>query len=578
VLTTDVLNTAYRGPLVDLSVSRERASELQAESRHWTSWDLTPRQLCDLELLGSGGFSPLTGFMTRGDYESVCSSMRLHDGTLWPIPITLDVTEAVASALRPGDRLALRDPEGVMLASIIAEDVWRPDPLAEAESVYGTSSREHPGVAAVLDRTHPWRVGGPVEMVQSPVHYDFVALRRTPAQLRGEFAARGWTRVVAFQTRNPMHRAHQELTLRASREANASLLIHPVVGMTKPGDVDHYTRVRCYQSLIAAYPAHTAMLSLLPLAMRMGGPREAIWHAIIRRNHGCTHFIVGRDHAGPGKDSSGRPFYGPYEAQELLVRHASEIGVEPVPFREMVYVEELDKYVPDDEVPAGRKVLSLSGTELRRRLMTGDEIPSWFSFPGIVRELRRTHPPRASQGFTVFFTGLSGSGKSTIANVLLVRLLERGGRSVTILDGDLVRKHLSSELGFSKEHRDLNIRRIGFVASEITKAGGIAVCAPIAPYDGIRKDVRSMVEPHGGFVLVHVATPLDICEQRDRKGLYAKARAGILQQFTGISDPYEEPLDAEIVIDTMALSPDQAAGIIMDHLAVGGYLEPAETE
>jgi sulfate adenylyltransferase len=561
-----------------LAVSRERASELQAESRHWKSWDLTPRQLCDLELLGSGGFSPLTGFMTRGDYDSVCASMRLRDGTLWPIPITLDVTEAFASELRPGDRLALRDPEGVMLATMVAEDVWRPEPLVEAETVYGTTNREHPGVAAVLDRTHPWRVGGSVEMIQAPVHYDFHSLRRTPAELRAEFAARGWSRVVAFQTRNPMHRAHQELTLRASREAGASLLVHPVVGMTKPGDVDHYTRVRCYQSLIATYPGHSAMLSLLPLAMRMAGPREAVWHAIIRRNHGCTHFIVGRDHAGPGKDSSGRPFYGPYEAQELLGQHAAEIGVEPVPFREMVYVEELDKYVPDDEVPAGRNVLSLSGTELRRRLMTGDEIPSWFSFPGIVRELRRTHPPRARQGFTIFFTGLSGSGKSTIANVLLVRLLERGGRSVTLLDGDHVRKHLSSELGFSKEHRDLNIRRIGYVASEITKAGGVAVCAPIAPYDRIRKDVRAMVEPHGGFVLVHVATPLETCEQRDRKGLYAKARAGILQQFTGISDPYEEPIDAEISIDTLAMSAEQAADAIMQRLAVEGYLSDEDAD
>jgi sulfate adenylyltransferase len=572
VSTTDVLQpTAYRGPLVDLFVTRDRVRELQAESRTWPSWDLTPRQLCDLELLGTGGFSPLTGFMKRADYDSVCATMRLADGTLWPIPITLDLPEALASALQPDQRVALRDPEGVMLAVLTVEDLWQADRRVEAESVYGTSNAEHPGVAA-LERTHAWRAGGRVEMIQPPTHYDFSALRRTPAQLRAEFASRGWNRIVAFQTRNPMHRAHQELTLRASREAGAKLLVHPVVGMTKPGDVDHYTRVRCYQSLLATYPADTAMLSLLPLAMRMAGPREAVWHAIIRKNHGCTHFIVGRDHAGPGKDSSGKPFYGPYDAQNLLKKHAAEIGVEPVPFREMVYVEDLDTYVPDDEVPAGKRVLSLSGTELRRRLMTGDEIPSWFSFPGIERELRRTHPPRARQGFTVFFTGLSGSGKSTIANVLLVRLLEQGGRSATILDGDLVRKHLSSELGFSKEHRDLNIRRIGFVASEITKAGGIAVCAPIAPYDSIRKDVRAMVEPHGGFVLVHISTPLEVCEQRDRKGLYAKARAGTLQQFTGISDPYEEPADAELTIDTARMSAGEAAEAILSYLEAQGYL------
>ena len=574
--TTDILTAAHGGALIDLRVDAARAAVLQAESRAWTSWDLTPRQLCDLELLATGGFSPLTGFMTRADYEPVCSSMRLASGVLWPMPITLDVPEELAAKLKAGDTLALRDPEGVMLAALRVDDAWRPDPMAEAESVFGTTDRVHPGVAALLERTHPFRVGGTLEVIQLPVHYDFRPLRRTPADVRAEFAARGWTRVVAFQTRNPMHRAHQELTLRAARDVNAGLLVHPVVGMTKPGDVDHYTRVRCYQTLLATYPPGGAMLSLLPLAMRMGGPREAVWHAIIRRNHGCTHFIVGRDHAGPGKDSAGKPFYGPYDAQELLRKHAAEIGVEMVPFREMVYIEELDKYVPDDEVPAGATVLNLSGTQLRQKLMTGAEIPSWFSFPGVVEELRRTHPPRARQGFTIFFTGLSGSGKSTIANILLVKLLERGGRSVTILDGDLVRKHLSSELGFSKEHRDLNIRRIGYVASEITKAGGIAVCAPIAPYEQVREDVRALIEPHGGFVLVHVATPLEVCEGRDRKGLYAKARAGILQQFTGISDPYEVPSRAELVIDTTTVSADGAADAILGYLAAEGYVEAAE--
>ena len=574
--TTDILTAAHGGALIDLRVDAARAAALQAESRAWISWDLTPRQLCDLELLATGGFSPLTGFMTRADYEPVCSSMRLASGVLWPMPITLDVPGELAATLNAGDTLALRDPEGVMLAALRVEDVWRPDPTAEAASVYGTTDRAHPGVAALLERTHPFRVGGTLEVIQLPVHYDFRALRRTPADVRAEFAARGWTRVVAFQTRNPMHRAHQELTLRAARDVNAGLLVHPVVGMTKPGDVDHYTRVRCYQTLLATYPPGGAMLSLLPLAMRMGGPREAVWHAIIRRNHGCTHFIVGRDHAGPGKDSSGKPFYGPYDAQELLRAHAAEIGVEMVPFREMVYIEEIDTYVPDDEVPAGSTVLSLSGTQLRQKLMTGAEIPSWFSFPGVVEELRRTHPPRARQGFTIFFTGLSGSGKSTIANILLVKLLERGGRSVTILDGDVVRKHLSSELGFSKEHRDLNIRRIGYVASEITKAGGIAVCAPIAPYEKVREDVRALIEPHGGFVLVHVATPLEVCEGRDRKGLYAKARAGILQQFTGISDPYEVPSRAEVVIDTTTVSADGAADAILGYLAAEGFLEAAE--
>jgi sulfate adenylyltransferase len=551
----------------------DRQSELRELSRDWPSWDLTPRQLCDLELLITGGFSPLAGFMTRADYERVCSDMRLEDGTLWPMPITLDISEeAAAAGLSVGDNLALRDPEGVMLATLRVEDLWRPDRGAEAEQVFGTASAEHPGVGYLLNQAHPVYVGGQLEGVELPTHYDFRHLRPTPAALRDEFARRGWTKVVAFQTRNPMHRAHVELTMRAASEVGANVLIHPSVGMTKPGDVDHYTRVRCYQAVLDRYPANTAALALLPLAMRMGGPREAVWHAIIRKNHGCTHLVVGRDHAGPGSDSSGKPFYGPYDAQELLAKHEAELGMSMVDFRMMVYAPELDTYFPEDEVPDGVKTVNISGTELRDRLATGREIPAWFSYPEVVTELRRTHPPRAKQGFTVFFTGLSGSGKSTIANALLVKLLEMGGRPVTMLDGDLVRKNLSSELGFSKEHRDLNIRRIGYVASEITKAGGIALCAPIAPYDKTRRDVRSSVESNGGFVLVHVATSLEVCEGRDRKGLYAKARAGLIPEFTGISDPYEEPADAEVTIDTTALSPEEAANQIILYLERLGYI------
>jgi sulfate adenylyltransferase len=342
--------------------------------------------------------------------------------------------------------------------------------------------------------------------------------------------------------------------------------------MTKPGDVDYFTRSRCYQLLLSKFPAGTAKLSMLPLAMRMGGPREAIWHALIRKNHGCTHFIVGRDHAGPGNDTDGKPFYGPYDAQELFKKHETEMGVTMVPFQMMVYLEDQDRYVPDNEVPKGSRVLNISGTELRRRLNEGAEIPSWFTYPEVVQELRRSFPPRHKQGVTIFFTGLSGSGKSTIANVLMTKFLEMGGRPVTLLDGDLVRKHLSSELGFSKEHRDINIRRIGYVASEITKNGGIAICAPIAPYDATRKHVRELIESGGGFILVHVATPIETCEERDRKGLYAKARAGILKEFTGISDPYEEPTNAEVVINTANLSPEEAAQEIILHLEREGFI------
>jgi sulfate adenylyltransferase len=556
---TSHLIAPHGGTLVDLVVSPERATAIKSESRDWPSWDLTPRQLCDLELLANGGFSPLTGFMGKADYDSVCDKMRLANGTLWPMPITLDVAQEFADKLKQGDKVALRDAEGVMLAVIHVEDIWTPDREAEGNAVFGTTDKTHPAVGYLMNQSKPVYIGGKVEALQLPLHYDYRSQRHTPKQLREEFAKRGWRKIVAFQTRNPMHRAHHELTLRASKDEEANLLVHPVVGMTKPGDVDHYTRVRCYTAIMNHYPANTAYLSLLPLAMRMGGPREAIWHAIIRRNHGCTHLVVGRDHAGPGKDSTGKPFYGPYDAQELMQKHEEELGVKMVDFKQMVFVPDEDKYYPVDEVPKDKKTLDISGTELRDRLALGTEIPAWFSYPDVVKELRRSHPARGKQGFTVFFTGLSGSGKSTIANVLLSKLLELGGRPITILDGDLVRKNLSSELGFSKEHRDINIRRIGYVASEITKNGGIAICAPIAPYEATRDAVRQMVEAYGAFVEVHVATSIEECERRDRKGLYKLAREGKIKEFTGISDPYEEPKTPEVRLETEGNEIDYSA-------------------
>ena len=563
----------HGGELVDLFVSTARAAEIKTQSKEWVSWDLTARQICDLELLTNGGFSPLRGFMVRKDYDSVCQNMTLANGTLWPMPITLDVTEEFSKKLTAGtSKVALRDAEGVMLAVLHVEDIWQPDRKAEAQAVFGSVSPAHPGADYAMNKSNPWYIGGKIEAVQAPSHYDFRTLRLTPAELRAEFGRLGWRKTVAFQTRNPMHRAHVELAMRAAKMVETNLLIHPVVGMTKPGDVDYYTRVRCYQLLIPKFPQGTAKLSLLPLAMRMGGPREAIWHALIRKNYGCTHFIVGRDHAGPGSDpETKKPFYGPYEAQEVYAKHEKEIGVTMVKFNMMVYLEEQDQYVPDNEVPKGAKVGNISGTELRDRLNEGRDIPAWFTYPEVVTELRRSFPPRAKQGVTIFFTGLSGSGKSTIANALITKFLEVGGRPVTLLDGDLVRKNLSSELGFSKEHRDINIRRIGYVASEITKNGGIAICAPIAPYDATRKAVKSMIEPFGGFILVHVATSVEVCEQRDRKGLYAKARAGILKEFTGISDPYETPADADVTINTGELSPEEAAQEILLHLEREGY-------
>ncbi len=551
------------------------ADEVVAEkkaAREYTSWDLTERQLCDIELLLNGGFSPLSGFLNKEDYDSVVNTMRLASGVLWPIPIMLDVTEEFAAGIKTGDKLALRDLEGVVVATLEVGDVWSPDLDAEAKGVYGSNDDLHPAVNYLKNIGNSVYVGGRLRGVEMPTHYDFKHLRDAPRELRDRFKKLGWRKVVAFQTRNPMHRAHQEITMRAARDFEANLLIHPVVGMTKPGDVDHFTRVRCYELILGRYPEQTTMLSLLPLAMRMGGPREALWHAIIRKNYGCTHLIVGRDHAGPGQDSSGNDFYGPYEAQDLLREHEKELDISMVPFQLLVYAENRAQYVPIDQTSDDDHVLNISGTELRRRLQEGLDIPEWFSFPDVVAELRKTHPPRHKQGFTVFFTGLSGSGKSTIANALMVKLMEMGGRPVSLLDGDIVRKNLSSELGFSKEHRDLNIRRIGYVASEITKNGGIAICAPIAPYASTRRHVREVVRAGGGFLEIHVSTSLEVCEERDRKGLYALARAGKIKEFTGISDPYEIPENADMVIDTVNISPDQAAHRILVKLEAMGYI------
>ncbi len=548
-------------PIPELYVSYDSAQKLKVDAADLTSWDLSPRQICDLELLMNGGFNPLKGFLSEADYDSVVDTMRLTDGALWPMPITLDVSEEFAASVTPGQDIALRDQEGVILATMTITDSWSPDKAKEAEKVFGANDEAHPAVDYLHNQAGAVYLGGPVTGIQPPVHYDFRARRDTPNELRAYFRKLGWRKVVAFQTRNPLHRAHQELTFRAAREVEANLLIHPVVGMTKPGDVDHFTRVRCYEAVLDKYPGSTTTMSLLNLAMRMAGPREAVWHGLIRANHGCTHFIVGRDHAGPGKNSQGEDFYGPYDAQDLFREHQNEIGIEMVDFKHMVYVQERAQYEPMDEIADKDKVtiLNISGTELRRRLAEGLEIPDWFSFPEVVTELRKTRPPRSHQGFTVFFTGFSGSGKSTIANALMVKLMEMGGRPVTLLDGDIVRKNLSSELGFSKEHRDLNIQRIGYVASEITKNGGIAICAPIAPYAVTRKRVRQMIEEYGAFCEVHVATSIDECERRDRKGLYKLARAGKIAEFTGISDPYDVPENPELRVETENVDVDNCA-------------------
>ena len=559
-------------PIPELYVSYDSAQKLKIEAGNLMSWDLSERQVCDLELLMNGGFNPLKGFLGEADYTSVVETMRLADGALWPMPITLDVDEKFAESVEIGQDIALRDAEGVILATMTVTDSFTPNKAREAEMVFGADDDAHPAVNYLHNKAGKIYLGGPITGIQQPVHYDFRGRRDTPNELRAYFRKLGWRRIVAFQTRNPLHRAHQELTFRAAREAQANLLIHPVVGLTKPGDVDHFTRVRCYEAVLDQYPTATTTMSLLNLAMRMAGPREAVWHGLIRANHGCTHFIVGRDHAGPGKNSKSEDFYGPYDAQVLFKEHETEIGLEMVDFKHMVYVQEKAQYYPANEVPKGETVLDISGTELRRRLAEGLEIPEWFSFPQVVTELRRTRPARAKQGFTVFFTGLSGSGKSTIANALMVKLMEMGGRPVTLLDGDIVRKNLSSELGFSKEHRDLNIRRIGYVASEITKNGGIAICAPIAPYATTRRAVREDIEQFGAFLEIHVATSLEECERRDRKGLYKLAREGKIKEFTGVSDPYDVPQDPELSVETENVDVDNCAHQVLLKLESMGLI------
>ena len=562
-------------PVPELYVSYDSSQKMKLEAADLTSHDLTPRQICDLELLMNGGFNPLKGFLSEADYNGVVDNMRLADGTLWPMPITLDVKADYADTVEIGQDIALRDQEGVILGTMTVTDKWTPNKAHEAEKVFGADDSAHPAVNYLHNTAGDVYLGGPVTGIQQPVHYDFRARRDTPNELRAYFRKMGWRKVVAFQTRNPLHRAHQELTFRAAKEAQANLLIHPVVGLTKPGDVDHFTRVRCYEAVLDQYPSSTTAMSLLNLAMRMAGPREAVWHGLIRKNHGCTHFIVGRDHAGPGNNSQGEDFYGPYDAQDLFREHQEEMGIIMVDFKHMVWVSERAQYEAMDEIKDKEDVtiLNISGTELRRRLIEGLEIPEWFSFPQVVAELRKTKPARDKQGFTVFLTGFSGSGKSTIANALMVKLMEMGGRPVTLLDGDIVRKNLSSELGFSKEHRDLNIRRIGYVASEITKNGGIAICAPIAPYATTRRAVREDIEGFGAFIEIHVATSIEECERRDRKGLYKLARAGKIKEFTGISDPYDVPTNPEMSMETENVEVDNCAHQIILKLESMGLIK-----
>jgi sulfate adenylyltransferase len=568
---TSKLISPYGGTLVDLLVEGEEREELLARSSQLPSVQISARALCDLELLATGAFSPLDRFMKKADYERVLTEMRLTNGVLFPIPITLPLDESALPSW--GEQITLSDTRNNTIAVMEIEEIYHYDPLREARLVLGSTDPRHPLVSEMTTWGKVY-VSGALKVIDLPRYHDFVDLRRTPAQVRAKLAEMGFDKVVAFQTRNPMHRIHEELTKRAAEEVGGSLLIHPVVGLTKPGDVDHYTRVRVYRTLAENYYDQSkTILSLLPLAMRMAGPREALWHAIIRRNHGATHFIIGRDHAGPGKDSKGIPFYGPYEAQLMLGQYADEVGVEPIEFKELVYLADEERYEEQNKVPEGAHIYSISGTQVREDyLAKGKLLPEWFTRPETAEILQQMYPPRHKQGVCLWFTGLSGSGKSTTAEIVTSLLLERG-RQVTVLDGDVVRTHLSKGLGFSREDRDTNILRIGFVASEIARHGGMVISAAISPYRATRNEVRKMAgEEH--FVEIFVDTPIDVCEQRDVKGLYARARRGQITGFTGVDDPYEVPVNPEITLNTVDFGPEENARKIVAYLDEHGYLLP----
>jgi len=564
----------YGGKLVDLLAAGEERDELIARVPNLPSIKISMRAQCDLELLATGGFSPLDRFMDKSTYERVLEEMHMDGGTFWPLPITL--TANPDELPKVGSELVLRNALNDPLAIMKLEEIFSWDREKEARLAYGSNDARHPMVSE-MGRWGNVCVSGELKVINLPKYHDFVDIRRTPVEVREMLEEMGNENVVAFQTRNPLHRIHEELTKRAANKVGGSLLIHPVVGMTKPGDVDHYTRVRIYKALMENYyTKNSTALSLLPLAMRMAGPKEALLHAIIRRNYGANHFIVGRDHAGPGNDSSGKPFYGPYDAQELMVKYESEIGVKMVPFEMLVYLPDEDRYVELKDVPEGAKTLNISGTQVREDyLAKGELLPEWFTRPETAEILRQSYPPRHEQGFCIWFTGLSGSGKSATTQVLTDLLLERG-KNLTVLDGDVVRTHLSKGLGFSKEDRDTNILRIGFVAGELVRNGGSVICAAISPYRNARNEARKMVGDN--FIMVHVDTPVEVCEQRDVKGLYAKARQAMVDGkpmgFTGVDDPYEEPIDPEITVSGVGVTPEENANNIIAYLENEGYLKP----
>ncbi len=577
----------HGGHLVNLLVEQDKAEQLKKQSEHFPSITLSKRQLCDLEMLINGAMSPLTGYMDKKTYDSVIQSTRLPDNLLWSMPIVLDINSELAKDIKPGDKIALRDTEGFMPAVLTVSDIWQADKKQEAESIYGTCSELHPGVDYLMNQCQSHYIGGKIEGTENLSHFDFEHLWSTPEELRSLFKKRGWRKVLAFQTSQPMHKVHQAITLQAARDTGAHILIHPTVGITKPGDLDYYARVHCYQAIQQYFPKNLAIMSLLPMAMRMAGPKEALWHAIINKNYGCSHILIGPEHASPPPKNSNdtqiqtpainEKFYAHSASQQYVIEHEAELGIKVIATEETRYAPEKKQFLPLSTIK--NENLSsemLSVKEVKTRLHNNQTIPEWFSYPEVLKALSHAYPARCKQGFTLFFTGLSGSGKSTLAKIIYAKMIELGARPVTLLDGDIVRHNLSSELGFSRKDRNINVRRISFVANEITKNAGIAICAPIAPYTQMRRDARNLIEQYGAFIEIHVATPLEVCESRDRKGLYAKARKGIIPEFTGISDPYDTPEKPEIRIDTSNFSPMEAAQEIYLYLFREGYIDTSE--
>jgi len=563
----------HGGKLISLLVDDEHVKVLKDIAFSLPEIILNDRQLCDLELLATGAFSPLTGFLCHADYESVLDRMRLQNDLLWPIPICLDISEVHARSLDIGQSVTLRDSEGFLLAVMHIEDMWPVDKEKEASLLYGTLDQDHQGVSYLYRTTGDYYIGGKLEVLSLPIHYDSRQLRNTPKEMRKKFKKLNWKRIIGFQTRNPIHRPQYEMTIRAMRKANANLLILPVEGVAKPGDFDHFTRIRCYRAIAGYYPPDSFILNLLPLSMRMTDSRDILLHMIIIKNFGCTHLIIRHKYLQSNLDVEKSQLDENDHDLGFLEDHSKELGLDLLPARELVYLPFEDEYRPLNQIPEGAQTISLTASEIHKRIRSGKKIPQWATFPEVIEELQKSNPPPGQQGFTVFLTGLSGAGKSTVAKILYSRFQEIGKRPVTLLDGDIVRQNLSSQLSFSKEHRDINVRRIGFVAGEITKNRGIAICAPIAPYSTTRKEIRNIIESYGGFIEVHVSTPLEECEKRDRKGMYAKARAGLIKDFTGIDDPYEVPETPELRIDTTNISPDEAAQEILLFLSQKGYIQ-----